>query len=96
MLTQASLSNSESFDPFNSEAIARCEHPRFAGVPRRGRASGLSPAGHGWNDAQGAWIIKNSWGTSWGETAGYGAERGYMRIAYGSNSKQDFHLITDA
>lgn len=33
----------------------------------------------GWDDARGAWLMRNSWGTGWGEG-------GYMWIRYGSNS----------
>lgn len=44
----------------------------------------------GWDDSlthsggTGGWICKNSWGTNWGGTCGYGTEKGYFTIAYGS------------
>lgn len=44
----------------------------------------------GWDDSlthaggTGGWICKNSWGTNWGGTCGYGTEKGYFTIAYSS------------
>ena len=36
----------------------------------------------GWDDAKGAWLLKNSWGTGWGEN-------GYMWIQYGCDKAGD-------
>jgi C1A family cysteine protease len=33
----------------------------------------------GWDDATSSWVLRNSWGTSWGEN------QGYMRIKYGTS-----------
>jgi len=37
----------------------------------------------GYDDNQGCWICKNSWGTGWGESGGLSAQTGWFRIAYG-------------
>ncbi|MEW6412118.1 MAG: C1 family peptidase [Candidatus Zixiibacteriota bacterium] len=56
----------------------------------------------GWDDAlthaggTGGWIVKNSWGTGWGGTCGYGTERGYFTIAYGSASIGKFSSYSTA
>jgi cathepsin L len=36
----------------------------------------------GWDDNKEAWLIQNSWGNSWGETGGFGTQKGFMWIKY--------------
>jgi PKD repeat protein len=60
----------------------------YAGGVYQHTASSTPRGGHfvaiiGWNDADQAWICKNSWGTGWGEDPyGRSGENGYFRMAY--------------
>jgi cathepsin L len=56
-----------------------------AGQPIDGAVCGHFVTIIGWNDAKNAWLVKNSWGPSWGDTGGAGTEKGYMWIDYGTN-----------
>ena len=55
----------------------------------------------GWDDnlshagGTGGWICKNSWGTNWGGTCGYGTSKGYFTIAYGSAAIGKYSSFVD-
>jgi C1A family cysteine protease len=50
----------------------------------------------GWDDDKGSWLVKNAWGTGWGTTEPSCNTRGFMWIAYGSNSIGKYALWIDA
>jgi hypothetical protein len=68
-------------DDYANEAKKPCP----ASGPINGAVCGHFVTIVGWSDPKHAWLIKNSWGTNWGETGGFGTERGYMWIDYNSN-----------
>ena len=64
-------------------AIAADESFEYADPTQVFMGSGSTDIDHdiilvGWDDSKGAWILRNSWSTQWGEG-------GYLWIAYGAN-----------
>lgn len=49
-------------------------------------AGGTFGAYIGWDDARGAWMVRNSWGQKWGFEAGFGSEKGYGWVKQGTHS----------
>jgi len=39
----------------------------------------------GWDDAKGAWLLKNSWGTGWGQSGFMWIKYGCSRVGYGAS-----------
>lgn len=64
------------FDAYSS-GIYQNSNTQCSGSPCYYTSTNHIVALVGWDDTEGYWILRNSWGTSWGES-------GYMRIKYGS------------
>ena len=77
----ASMWSTGTFQAYDSGIFNESVSPVIASGTNAGQArTNHSMAIVGWSDSQGGyWIVKNSWGTGWGES-------GYARIAYTSNN----------
>ncbi len=75
------------YGPVSAAICAGSAFGRYSsGVFSTNEASTCSPGSTnhaivlvGWNDSTQTWLLRNSWGTGWGES-------GYMRIAYGTSN----------
>ena len=72
----ASFWATATFQAYSSGIFNESVSPTFNGQAQTNHSMAIV----GWSDSQGGyWIVKNSWGTDWGES-------GYARIAYTSNN----------
>jgi inhibitor of cysteine peptidase len=78
----------QAIQTYGPVAATVCVGPNFenytSGVFSTNETCGSQPVNHaivltGWDDTAGAWYLRNSWGTGWGES-------GYMQIAYGTSN----------
>jgi hypothetical protein len=73
----------ETIGPIATYFVVATDFFGYGGGIYRRTATATDVGGHfmlvvGYDDHQGCWIVKNSWGTGWGEN-------GYCRIAYGES-----------
>jgi C1A family cysteine protease len=71
----ASICASTAFNSYRSGVFSTNESAACGGTNKSNHAIVLV----GWDDATQSWILRNSWGSAWGE-------QGYMRIKYGTSN----------
>ena len=76
------------FDDMSEKTALHCNHAMTIVGWDDNKAGG--------NGKKGAWIVKNSWGTSWGSECDFGKEGGYAYIQYESDNIGQHAMWVDA